>query len=56
MVQIKQTLPDYVVWYFPSDENRFQWIGHNFIGNLSLLWQKITIFATRGTKYPILKQ
>ena len=31
MVQMKQTLPDYVLWYYPLDEHRFQWIGHNFI-------------------------
>ena len=54
--KMEQPLPDYAFWYCPSDDNHLQWLGHDFMAIFSLLWPKKAIFATRGTKYSILKQ
>ena len=48
--KMEQTLPDYVFWYCPSDENCFQWICHNFMAIFSLLWPKKGYFCHQRHK------
>ena len=48
--KMKHTLPDYMYWYCPSDKNRLQWTGRNFMATFSLSWLKKGYFCHQRHK------